>query len=100
MNAAVKEGRQRAWVVWQDKGNASVYRATTVLLHFLRSFSPRHGDAHASEYRVGRASPHRAALEAHSGPVRRLLLTLVAASAGGGRVGSRRTSLSPPNHVD
>jgi hypothetical protein len=53
--------RRSASVVGQDKGNASLDRATTGFCRFLRSFSPRQNDARASQYRARHASQYRAA---------------------------------------
>jgi conjugative transfer signal peptidase TraF len=61
--AGVDTVRHLGWggsVVWQDKGNASLYRATTDFSGFFRSFSARHDDAHASQYRAANTVLHEA----------------------------------------
>jgi conjugative transfer signal peptidase TraF len=77
---------ESASVVGQDKGNASLDRATTQFRRFRRSFFTRHDDAHASDDRVGHASHERAANTAPRsaekrgiGPARRHVPRLTAA---------------------
>ena len=69
-----------ASVVGQDKGNASLYRATTDFRRFFQSFSTRQSDAHASQYRAANTAP-RSAEKAPLGRGRRRLPNIATALA-------------------